>query len=97
MKKSLTALAVAATLVIASVAAPQSAQARNGRNAAAIFGGLAAGALVGAAIAGGPRYYGSSYYYGPPRRHYYRQRCWWTRERYWNGYRWRSHRIRVCD
>ncbi len=97
MRKTLTAIAVAATLAIASVAAPQPAEARHGRNAGAIIGGLAAGALFGAAIASGPRYYGPGYYYGPPRRYYYRPRCWWERERYWNGYRWRSHRIRVCD
>lgn len=100
MRKTLTALAVAATFALATVAVPQSAQARNGRNAAAIIGGLAVGALVGAAVANGP-YYGPSYYYGPPRRHYYRRyyrpHCWWERERYWNGWRWRSHRVRVCD
>lgn len=93
MRKALTALAVAATFALATIAAPQSAEARNGRNAAAIFGGLAAGALIGAAIANGP------YYYGPRRhyRRYYGPDCWWERERYWNGYRWRSHRVRVCD
>lgn len=96
MKKTLTALAVAATFVLATVAMPHEAQARKGRNAAAIFGGLAAGALIGAAIANGP-YYGAGHYYGPPRRYYYRQHCWWERERYWTGYGWRSQRVRVCD
>lgn len=91
MKKTLTAVAVAATFALATVATPQQAQARNGRIAAGIIGGLAVGALIGAAAAHGP------YYYGPPRRYYYRPHCWWERERYWNGWRWRSHRVRVCD
>jgi hypothetical protein len=97
MRKTLTAIAVAATFALASVAAPQPAQARNGRVAAGIIGGLAVGALIGAAAANGPHYYGPSYYYGPPRRYYYRPHCRWQRESYWNGYRWHSHRVRVCD
>lgn len=98
MKKTLTALAVAATFGLATVAAPQPAQAgKGGRVAAGIIGGLAVGALIGAAAANGPYYGGPRYYYGPPRDYYYRPRCWWERERYWNGYRWRSHRVRVCD
>ena len=95
MRKTLTAIAAAATLALAGVATTQPAQARNGHNAAAIIGGLAAGALVGAAVANGP-YYGPGYY-GPPGPYYYRPHCWWSRERYWNGYSWRSHRVRVCD
>ena len=97
MRKTLTALAMAATFALATVATPQSAQARNGRIAAGIIGGLAVGALIGAAAAHGGPYYRPRYYYGPPRRYYYRPHCWWERERYWNGYRWRSHRVRVCD
>ena len=67
MRKTLTAIAAAATLALASVATIQPAQARHGHNAAAIIGGLAAGALVGAAVANGPYYGGPGYYYGPPR------------------------------
>ena len=90
MRKTLTAIAAAATLTLATVAAPQHAEARHGRNAA-IIGGLALGALAGAAIANGGYYYapGPAYYYGP--------RCFWTSERYWNGWRWHSRRVRVCD
>jgi hypothetical protein len=92
MKKILIATAAAATLVIASVAAPQQAEARHGRNAA-IFGGLAAGALLGAAVANGP-YYG----YGPgPYAAYYGPDCYWTRHRVWTDYGWRWRRVRVCD
>ena len=55
--RALTALAAAATLGLAAVAAPQPAEARHGGAiAAGVIGGLAVGALVGAA-ASAP-YYG---------------------------------------
>ena len=57
MTKSLTAIAVAATLAVAAVAAPQPAEARGGRIAAGIIGGLAAGAIIGG-IASQNGYYG---------------------------------------
>jgi hypothetical protein len=88
MKKILTVTAAVAALTLASVAAPQQAQARHGVNGA-IIGGLAAGALVGAAVASGP-YYG----YGPGPYAY--GGCYWTRERVWTPYGWRFHRVRVC-
>ena len=96
--KSLTALAVAATLAVAAVAAPQPAEARGGRIAAGIIGGLAAGAILGGIINNGygygPRYgYGPGYYgyasYGPP--------CYWTRQRVWDGFGWQLRRVRVCS
>jgi hypothetical protein len=91
MRRTPTAIAAAATLTLATVAAPQHAEARHGRIAAGIIGGLAVGALFGAAAANGPYYYasGPAYYYGP--------RCYWARERFWNGWRWHSRRVRVCD
>jgi hypothetical protein len=97
MRKILTATAAAATLALATVAAPQHAEARNGRNAA-IIGGIAAGALLGAAIANsGGYYYGHGPYYYAPGPVYYGPRCYWSRQRYWNGYRWHVRRVRVCD
>jgi hypothetical protein len=104
MKKTLTAVAAIATLALGTLAVPQQAEARHGRNAA-IFGGIAAGALFGAAAANGAfGYYGPGYgYYGPgygyyaPGPVYYGPRCYWTSRRYWNGYRWHSRRVRVCD
>ncbi len=97
MRKSLTAVAAAATLALASVAVPQHAEARGGRVAAGILGGLFAGALIGAAATHGPYYGPGPYYYddpdyGPPP-----PRCWWERDRYWNGYSWHWHRVRVCE
>jgi hypothetical protein len=96
--KTLAILATAATLVVGAVAAPQSAEARGWRGHGGGWhgggygygvGAFAAGALVGAAVAGGPYYYGEPAYYGGPG-------CYWTRERVWDGYGWRSHRVQVC-
>jgi hypothetical protein len=94
MRKILIATAAAVTLVIATVAAPQHAEARYGRNAA-IIGGLVFGALAGAAIANGGYYYAPGPYYYRPGPVYYGPRCYWSRHRVWNGYRWR--RVRICD
>lgn len=99
MKKILIATAAAAALTIATVAAPQKAEARHGHIAGAVIGGLAAGALLGAAAANGPYYYGGGpYYYGPgPYAAYYGPDCYWTRHRVWTGYGWGWRRVRVCD
>jgi hypothetical protein len=88
----LTAVAAAATLGLASVAAPQPAEARGGAIAAGIIGGLAVGALIGAAANGpyygyGPAYYGPGPAYGG---------CYWTRQRVWDGWGWRVRPVRVC-
>jgi hypothetical protein len=90
MRKTLTAVATAATVAVAAVATPTAADAhRFGWGGPALFGGLVAGALISSALA--PRYYGypgyySSYYGGDP---YYG--CW---RRAWNG--WRMVHYRVC-
>jgi hypothetical protein len=94
MTKTLTALAAAATMTVAAIAIPAPAQARGGRVAAGVIGGLAAGAIIGGAVAaphygyyyGGGPYYASGPYYG----------CGWHRERVWDGYRWRVHRVPNC-
>jgi hypothetical protein len=60
--KSVAAVGIAGLMALAA-AAP--AEARHGRNAAAV-GGFVAGAAVGAAVAGSNRYYGGpGGYYGP--------------------------------
>lgn len=60
MKKTLTVLAATATLALVSVGAPSDANAQYYRRgpgvAAGVIGGLAAGAIIGGALAG-PRYY----------------------------------------
>lgn len=102
MTKTMMALATAAALAVTAVAAPAPAEARGGRVAAGVIGGLAAGALIGGAIASSrpayaypPGYYAPGYapapaYYGPG------PGCYWTRERFWDGYGWRSRRVQVC-
>ncbi|MSO67162.1 MAG: hypothetical protein EXR03_09480 [Pseudolabrys sp.] len=95
ISKSLTALAVAATLAVAAVAAPQPAQARGERIAAGFIGGLAVGAIIGG-IASQNGYYGRGYSYGPGPV-YYGPRCYWARQRVWDGFGWRRQRVRVCD
>ena len=61
--KTMMAVATAATMALTALAAPQQAEARGGRIAAGIVGGLVGGALLGGALAG-PGYYGG-YGYGP--------------------------------
>lgn len=96
LKKTGLAVAAAAILAVGTFAAPQQAQAHDngGAVAAGVIGGLAAGALIGSAVAAppsyGPAYYGPGpYYYGP--------HCWWQRDRFWDGYGWRFRRVRVCN
>ena len=67
MSKTLTALAAAATIAVAAIATPQPAEARGGRIAAGIIGGLAAGAIIGAVAGNGYYGYGPGYYYAPDR------------------------------
>ncbi len=59
MKKTILAIAAAATIAVGTLSAPTAADARNGRNAAAIGLGILGAAVVGGAIANSqPRYYG---------------------------------------
>jgi hypothetical protein len=51
MRTTLTAVAAAATVAVAAIATPSTADARNGWWAPAIIGGLAAGAIIGSAYA----------------------------------------------
>ena len=99
MRKTILALAAAAT-VAAGMAAPQPAEARNrgGAVAAGVIGGLAAGALVGGAIASRPAYgyYGPGYSYGLSRRRRLCAPCRIVRERVWDGFAWRIQRTEVC-
>jgi hypothetical protein len=93
--KTLTAIAAAATLAVAAVAVPQPAEARGGGIAAGIIGGLAVGAIIGAAANGG--YYGPGYRYGPGPVYYGGAPCYWTHQRVWDGRGGHWRRVRVCD
>ena len=92
MTRGLIVLVAVATMSAAIVPA----QARNGGAVAAgVIGGLAAGAIIGGAIASQPRYYEPApVYVAPP------PRCYVTRgEPVWDGYRgvWMRPRVQVCD
>jgi hypothetical protein len=91
MMKTISAIATAGVLGIAAIAAPAPAQAGNGGAVAAgVVGGLAAGAIIGSAVA---PHYGYGYYGGP----YAYSRCYNVRQRVLTNYgpRWRW--TRVCD
>src|SRR5262249_58486860 len=90
--KTLAPLPVAATLGLAAVAAPQPAEAgHGGAVAAGVIGGLAVGAIIGAAAASGPYYgYGPGYYYADPAYYGYGYGgCYWTRPRVLGRRGWR--------
>jgi hypothetical protein len=105
MKHTIIALA-AAGLVAAAI--PSSAQAGCGGCgvAAGVVGGLAAGAIIGGAIANSqPRYYEPAPVYAappPPPPGYVEEVdgpvCHLERRRIWvDGYGWERRRVRVCD
>ena len=93
MKKTLVTLAVGATVAIGAVTSPTPAEARwrHGFPVAPVVGGLAAGALLGAALAAPRPYYGYAYepvHFGP--------RCYVRRERFWDGWGWHVRRVEDC-
>jgi hypothetical protein len=101
MRKALIVAAAAAIAVAGTVSQPAHAGDRGGAIAAGVLGGLAVGAMVGAA-ASQPRYappppayvVDEPVYAAPP------PRCYWTRgEPTWDGYRgvWVRPRVQVCD
>ena len=92
MKKALITLAIGTSIALGAVASPSSAQARwrhPGFPVAPVVGGLAAGALIGAALAA-PRPY---YVYEPV---YYGPHCVVRRERIWDGWAWRFRSVEDC-
>jgi hypothetical protein len=97
MKRTLMAIAAAATLALSTLAAPAPAYAQRGV-AAGVAAGLIGGAIVGGAIASQNGYYGPGYYGGPA---YVAGPgyggCYWQRQRFWDGYGWRVRRVQVCD
>lgn len=98
MSRTLTAIGAAA-IIGAAIAVPQPAQAHyhGGGIAAGVIGGLAAGAILGAA-ASGPYYgYYGPHYYAPGPVYYGGSGCYWTHQRFWDGWGWHQRRVRVCD
>lgn len=107
MRKVVLGLVAATALGLAAVGAPAPAQAHDGFGAG-LAAGLLGGALVGGALASPGYYgYGPSYYYAPapvydPAPAYvadpgYYGDCYWQRQRFWDGYGWRTRRVRVCN
>lgn len=104
MKHTLFALAAAGLIAVGQ---PGTADARDrgGAVAAGVIGGVALGAILGGALANpGPRYYEPEPVYvepPPPRRRVYVEEygpvCHVERQRFWDGYGWRSRRVEVCD
>jgi hypothetical protein len=93
MRKTLVTLAVGATVAIGAVASPTAADARwhRGFPVAPVVGGLAAGAILGAALTAPRPYYSYAYepvYFGPS--------CYVRRERIWDGWHWRFRRVEEC-
>jgi hypothetical protein len=93
MKKTLATLAVGAVVATGAVVSPTTAYARwhHGFPVAPIVGGVAAGAILGAALAARGPYY--SYAYDPV---YFGPRCYVRRERFWDGWRWHVRRVEDC-
>jgi hypothetical protein len=90
MTKTFATLAAAATLAIGAATIPTAANAGCGWGCG-IGIGVGVGALVGAAAAAnsGPYYgYGPAYVAATP--------CYWTTERFFDGFGWRFRRVRVC-
>ena len=96
MKKTLAAFLAVASIAGSLTATPAHAQRGVGVGIAA---GLIGGAIVGGAIAasrpypygpyGGPAYYDAAPPPVPPG-------CYWQQQRYWDGYGWTVHPVRVC-
>jgi hypothetical protein len=88
---------IAAALAVATIAgslgvAPAHAQRGLG---AAVAGGIIGGAIVGGAIASTrPAYGGPVYVEGPPPPP---PGCYWSRQRFWDGYGWQVRPVQVCN
>jgi hypothetical protein len=98
MRRAFSVLTTAA-IVASTLSLPGGARADGGRVAAGLVGGLAAGTLLGAAIASRPYYAPAPVYVGPAPV-YEAPGCYWTRGApVWDGWRgvWYRPRVQVCD
>jgi hypothetical protein len=98
MKHALPAFATCAMVAIATIGTPIHARADGGQFAAGLLGGLAAGAIIGSAVAPRPYYAPAPVYVAPPPLFYEAPPCYWTRgQPVWNGYTWIRPRVQICD
>ncbi len=100
MKKMLMAFVAALAVAFATLAVPATADAKSkgGAVAAGVIGGLAAGAIIGS-MTGGPVYAAPPpppVYYAPAPV-YDEPECRIVRQRFWDGYGYRTRRVEVCD
>jgi hypothetical protein len=94
MKKILTAMVAVATVAGSLSMTAPAAKARDGVGVG-IAAGLLGGAIIGGAIASSrPAYADPAYVAGPPGPP--PGGCYWRRERYWDGYGYVVHPVRVC-
>jgi hypothetical protein len=99
MMKSI-AVAATAAVLLAAVSTSADARCRGCAVGAGVIGGLAAGAIIGSAIANsGPAYPAPppAYYAPPPAYVVDEPVCRIERHRYWDGYGYRVRRVEVCD
>ena len=96
----------AAALSVAALPGTANADCHGCGVAAGVVGGLAAGAIIGSAIAGQRGYEvpPPAYYDPPPPRRVYVEPdyyegpvCHIERQRFWDGYGWRHRRVEVCE
>ncbi len=98
-------LALAATVLsVAALPTTADARCRGCGVAAGVAGGIALGAIIAGAASAQPRYYEEPPAYYAPRGAYYGGPayvegpvCHIERQRFWDGYGWRSRRVEVCD
>lgn len=100
MKKAFIALVAAATLAGSVIALSGEAEASKSGRALTygVLGGVAAGALIAGAAGAAPYAPPPPAYYAPAPTYYYdAPACRIVRERFWDGYAWRSRRVEVRD
>ena len=109
MKRRIVALAAVA-LVAAALPFPVAAHCRGCGIAAGVVAGAAAGAIIGSAIAAPPAYAGAPIYdeapadYTPPPpgdpdspEYIDPASCHMERQQVWDGYRYRTRRMQICE
>jgi len=89
--RTFTVLAAAGSIAVAAIATPTTAEAGGLRMAGGIFGGAFGTPFYGfdGPYSGGP-------YYAYVARCACSPVCYWHRERFFDGFRWRMRRVQVC-